>query len=61
MILPFTKPEASRIRRAGAGSAEIVIFPGVRIEYHDEKPAPGGKGRTRRRRRKGNPKDVLSA
>jgi len=55
VILDFRATSArapSAQRRAGAGSAEIVIFPGIRYEYHDEpRPAEAAKpGRTARKR-----------
>jgi hypothetical protein len=35
-------------------SAEIVIFPGVRVERHDDRTVPGGQGSTGRTRRPGD-------
>ena len=50
-ILPFAKLDAvsSRTAAAGASKGEIVIFPGVRVEYHSDHPTspkgrPTGKG-----------------
>jgi hypothetical protein len=47
-ILPFAigDPRRTRHRRSGAGESvgEIVIFPGIRIEYHDGPPTPPTKG-----------------
>lgn len=50
-ILPFAMGEPGRKRHAGEVACEIVIFPGVRVEYNDRPPAPAGSGRPRRRRR----------
>jgi hypothetical protein len=36
-------------REAAGHSAEIVIFPGVRYEYHAEQPAKGKRRRTEKR------------
>jgi hypothetical protein len=59
-ILPFAKGRVGRKPTAQQGTGEIVIFPGVRVEYHDQTPAPEAKQRRRRVRR--NPaEDVLSA
>jgi hypothetical protein len=60
-ILPFRKSEEVRTRRVDDTPAEVVIFPGIRIEYHDGTPAPEGNGRPRRRRRKGSADGALSA
>ena len=52
-ILPFAKSEPVRKRSPGGVTGEIVIFPGIRVEYHDLTPAPagnGGPGRGRRSR-----------
>jgi hypothetical protein len=51
-ILPFTCLPRSTSRKPGDASAEIVIFPGVRVEYHDQPPAPAGKGGPSRRGRR---------
>lgn len=45
-ILSFIRPEGTRKRSAGNLQAEIVIFPGVRVEYHDQPPKPAGNGRS---------------
>jgi hypothetical protein len=44
-ILTFAKRAARRKRATRIAAAEIVIFPGVRVEYHDEARSP-----TRRRK-----------
>jgi hypothetical protein len=50
-ILPFVKDKDGRSKSAGASAGEVVIFPGVRIEYHDPAPTPpSGTGRPRRKR-----------
>lgn len=59
-ILPFAKGRAERKRDARKAAGEIVIFPGVRVEYHDSSNEPPGKPRPRRSRRN-SPEDVLSA
>jgi hypothetical protein len=59
-ILPFAKGRAERKRDAGKAAGEIVIFPGVRVEYHDPSHEPPGKPRSRRPRRN-SAGDVLSA
>ena len=46
-ILPFQRVDGTRSRKADAAPAEIVIFPGVRVEYHDRPPDPAGNGRPR--------------
>ncbi len=59
-ILPFAKSRIGRKAVPPEGTGEIVIFPGIRVEYHDRVPAPEAKRRRRRARR--NPsEDVLSA
>lgn len=50
-ILPFARGEPGRRRLPGRGVGEIVIFPGVRVEYHDLPPAPAGDGGPRGGRR----------
>jgi hypothetical protein len=50
-ILPFAKAEPGRRKPPGGSAGEIVIFPGVRVEYHDRPAAPEGNGGPRRRRR----------
>jgi hypothetical protein len=59
-ILAFAKRELVRKRPSGGAPAEIIIFPGVRIEYHDLPPAPAGGGAPRRGRR-GREKKLASA
>lgn len=65
-ILPFARGRAGRKPAASKGAAasqctgEIVIFPGVRVEYHDQTPAPEAKQR-RSRVRRSSAEDVLSA
>jgi len=58
-ILPFaigaSKPSRPHSQRAG----EVVIFPGIRVEYHEFPPEPP-KGRHRRAKRDAA-KDALSA
>jgi hypothetical protein len=51
------RPERSSFNCA----AEIVIFPGVRVEYHDEPPNPAGDGSSGRRGRGRQAKAALSA
>lgn len=56
-VLDFPAPgtrAASAARRGGAGSAEIVIFPGIRYEYHDtsEPAETPAKPKTKRSERK---------
>ena len=62
-ILPFINAELHnrpvRTSAPRAAMAEIVIFPGIRVEYHDEPPKPAGDGRSRRRNRQA--KAALSA
>ena len=68
-ILPFILARKDRGGTARAAAAEIVIFPGIRVEYHEEPPRPADEaaasGERRRRRggaRRGRPpKDVLTA
>ena len=50
-ILPFTRGEPGRKRDAGRVTGEIVIFPGIRVEYHDVGPEPAGNGGPPRGRR----------
>ena len=59
-ILPFAAAAPDRRRKPGAGSAEIVIFPGIRVEYHDRPKASKGSSKRRRQRRR-SAKDALSA
>ena len=56
-ILPFATDGANRKRKAPVTGGDVVIFPGIRVEYHDGAPQPDAKGRQRR----GANKDVLSA
>ena len=58
-ILQFAKGSTARKRTPGEAAGEIVIFPGVRVEYH-EAPQPPAK-RKRRRGRRAATKDALSA
>lgn len=48
-ILPFPRLDATRSRKPDDVPAEIVIFPGIRVEYHDRPPGPAGNGRPRGR------------
>jgi hypothetical protein len=59
-ILPFARGGAGRKPAARKGAGEIVIFPGIRVEYHDRSPEPEAKGR-RRRVRRNSAKGALSA
>jgi hypothetical protein len=59
-ILPFARREPKQRRTAGDRTGEIVIFTGIRVEYHDRTPAPKGKQRPRRGKRV-PPKGALSA
>jgi hypothetical protein len=58
-ILPFASSAPRRARRRHEGGGEVVIFPGIRVEYHDHTPTPPTKRRQRRGKR-GND-DALSA
>lgn len=49
--LHASKACRSAAQRTGAGSAEIVIFPGVRYERWDEGASPRGARRTKQRDR----------
>jgi hypothetical protein len=53
-ILPFVPRRRRRADRAEGRRGEIVIFPGIRVEYHDDRPGPDTKrqGGSRRRGRK---------
>jgi hypothetical protein len=52
-ILPFVKEKGTRTRRAAPRAGEVVIFPGVRFEYHDPAPTPSdNRPRGKRSRRK---------
>jgi hypothetical protein len=59
-ILPFARGRVARAPAVRKDAAEIVIFPGVRVEYHDRTPEPKAKLR-RRRGRRNSTKDALSA
>lgn len=41
-ILPFTMPvcrnQSTRVAVSGGADAEIIIFPGIRIEHYDDEP-----------------------
>jgi hypothetical protein len=50
-ILPFAISESNRPRERQHASGEIVIFPGVRVEYHDRSPTPPAKRRQHRAKR----------
>jgi len=50
-ILPFASSGPSRPRERQHVSGEIVIFPGIRVEYHDRPPSPPAKPRHGRPRR----------
>jgi hypothetical protein len=41
-ILPFVKEKEGRAKSGVATAGEVVIFPGVRVEYHDGTPTPSG-------------------
>ena len=58
-ILPFAISASKPSRPHSRGVGEVVIFPGIRVEYHEFPPEPP-KGRDRRARRDAA-KDVLSA
>jgi hypothetical protein len=59
-ILPFAISATKRPPRQREGVGEIVIFPGIRVEYHDSMPPPPTKGRSRRGKR-GSKDAALSA
>ena len=59
-ILPFAISASKRVPRHREGAGEVVIFPGIRVEYHEGPPSPPTKGRQRRGKR-GSAKDALSA
>ena len=50
-VLQFALSASAERRPRPDAPAEIVIFPGVRVEYHDAPPPPAGRtgGRGRRR------------
>jgi hypothetical protein len=58
-ILPFVGRRPDRARRQKGATGEIVIFPGVRIEYHDHAPAPAVSRAQRTKQRRD--KDALSS
>jgi hypothetical protein len=61
-ILPFASDRATRKSPKREAAGEIVIFPGVRVEYHDSPPQPMQKRRQQRRVRRNSAKgDALSA
>jgi hypothetical protein len=53
-ILVFVPRARRQADRAEGRWGEIVIFPGIRVEYHDDRPGPDKKrqGGGRRRGRK---------
>ncbi len=51
-ILPFTSADAQRRRKLADAAGEVVIFPGIRIEYHENPSTPGATKRQRRGRRR---------
>jgi len=59
-ILRFEKREPEQKRRADELAGEIVIFPGIRVEYHDRASKLPAKRRARRSKRNGSD-DALSA
>jgi hypothetical protein len=51
-ILQFARLAADQRRKLPDAPCEVVIFPGIRVEYHDVPPQhPAGSGGPRRRRR----------
>jgi len=59
-ILPFASSAQKRAPRRREGVfGEVVIFPGIRVEYHDQMPTPPPKRRQRRGKRASE--DALSA
>jgi hypothetical protein len=50
-ILPFVLSGSNRPSDRQGALGEIVIFPGVRVEYHDRPPTPPAKRRQRRQKR----------
>ena len=50
-ILPFITSGSNRPRERQHALGEIVIFPGVRVEYHDRPKDPPAKPRQRRAKR----------
>ena len=57
-ILPFAKSGSPRPRDRRSVTGEVVIFPGIRIEYHHAPPTPPAKPRQRRAKRNS---DALTA
>lgn len=51
-ILPFTSADTHRRRKVADAAGEVVIFPGIRIEYHDNASPPDASKRQRRGRRR---------
>ena len=51
-ILPFTSADAHRRRKVADAAGEVVIFPGIRVEYHENASAPDTTKRQRRSRRR---------
>lgn len=51
-ILPFATRRPKRTRAKGERVGEIVMFTGVRVEYHEQPPTPP-KHRQRRGKRNG--------
>jgi hypothetical protein len=61
-ILPFASDGATRKSSKREAAGEIVIFPGVRVEYHDGPPQPTQERRQQCRGRRNSAKDdALSA
>ena len=59
-IIPFAKDGLDRPRKRREAMGEIVIFPGIRVEYHDGTPSPPTSHPPRRAKRR-RAKDALSA
>ncbi len=59
-ILPFSAGRAKPRSGERDTVGEVIIFPGIRIEYHEEQE-PGLAKRGRRGGGGGAPKDALSA
>jgi hypothetical protein len=60
-ILPFAISAPKRTLRHREGAGEVVIFPGIRVEYHDTLPTPPTGDRRPRRGKRGSGNDALSA
>jgi hypothetical protein len=60
-ILPFARGRGTRRLSQRGATGEIVIFPGIRVEYHDSPPQPAQKRRQPRGRRGSAKDDALSA